>query len=47
MKGTAIVRAMEAARAFAAHRQPNQMIAVITFNNATNVVAAASPPTRR
>jgi tight adherence protein B len=40
MKGTAIVRAMEAARAFATYRQSSQMMAVITFNNETNVVVA-------
>ena len=40
MKGTAIVRAMEAARAFATHRQSSQMMAVITFNDETNVVVA-------
>lgn len=38
MKGTAIVRAMEAARAFATYRQSSQMMAVITFNKETNVV---------
>ena len=40
MKGTAIVRAMEAARAFATYRQSSQMMAVITFNKETNVVVA-------
>ena len=38
MKGTAIARAMEAARAFATYRQSSQMMAVITFNKETNVV---------
>jgi len=40
MKGTAIVRAMEAARAFATYRESSQMMAVITFNKETNVLVA-------
>lgn len=38
MKGAAIVRAMEAARAFATYRQSSQMMAVIVFNKETHVV---------
>jgi tight adherence protein B len=56
MRGAAIAGATAAARAFAASRQPGQSLAVVTFNNDTNVAlpltsdseaidaALASPP---
>jgi tight adherence protein B len=38
MRGDAIAAATAAARAFADHRQPNQSIAVVTFNDRANVI---------
>jgi tight adherence protein B len=38
MTGRPIVAAIAAARAFAAHRTPNQQLAVVTFNSAAHVV---------
>jgi tight adherence protein B len=38
MRGAPIRDAMAAARAFAAHRNPSQLLAVVTFNNAVHVV---------
>src|SRR5439155_6435196 len=38
MRGAPIAAAMKAARAFAAHRNPNQQLAVITFNGGVHVV---------
>jgi tight adherence protein B len=57
MEGPAIEGALEAARAFAAHRTGNQVLAIVTFNKAIDVVlpftddpaeidaALAQPPT--
>jgi tight adherence protein B len=57
MKGDPILRATAAARSFAAHRQPEQSIAIVTFNSQPHVVlplttdpaaierALARPPT--
>ncbi|HEV8602358.1 MAG TPA: type II secretion system F family protein [Gaiellaceae bacterium] len=38
MRGSAIVDAMRAARAFAARRSPNQQLAVVTFNREASVL---------
>lgn len=38
MRGAPIRDAMAAARAFAAHRNPNQQLAVVTFNDAVHLV---------
>jgi tight adherence protein B len=38
MRGAPIVDAMAAARAFTAHRNPSQQLAVVTFNNQVHVV---------
>ena len=38
MRGTAIAGAVEAARAFAEQRSPNQLVAVLVFNSASSVL---------
>jgi tight adherence protein B len=38
MQGKPIAAAMQAARAFAAHRNPNQQLAIVTFNNGVHVL---------
>ena len=38
MRGAAIEGAMEAARTFAAHRNPRQQLAIVTFSNGTDVL---------
>ena len=38
MRGTAIEGAMEAARSFAAHRNPQQQLAIVTFSDGTGVL---------
>jgi tight adherence protein B len=38
MQGEPIAAAMRAARAFAAHRNPNQQLAIVTFNGSVHVI---------
>lgn len=46
MRGKPIVAAMQAARAFAAHRNPNQQLAIVTFNGSVQVVQPLTTSSR-